>query len=201
MHRYVHLAWAMWERKQGNRQQCIELLRRGQAMNPTDAAIYQAWAIVEQEAGSIERARQLFEAGLRADPGHMHIWQAWGVMEAGMGNVDRARQLFQEGVWADPRSKDTVFVFHAWGLLEKRQGKHQLARELFKAAIKVGGGMFLAGQIYLSLYGGSCEEEHACMFVYACGLGRRFERVGDMVGWSLRWPMVFVLLTLVCGVV
>lgn len=45
--RYAHLAWAMWEKKQGNLMLCIELLRRGQAANPTDAALYQvgSWAV------------------------------------------------------------------------------------------------------------------------------------------------------------
>lgn len=39
----------MYERKQGNLRQCMALLRRGQALNPTDAALYQAAAIVEKE--------------------------------------------------------------------------------------------------------------------------------------------------------
>lgn len=43
--RYAHLAWALWERKQGNAKQCVALLRRGQALNPTDPALYQARAV------------------------------------------------------------------------------------------------------------------------------------------------------------
>ena len=44
--RYVHLAWAMWERKQRNPELCLQLLKRGSALNPTDPAIYQVcvWA-------------------------------------------------------------------------------------------------------------------------------------------------------------
>lgn len=81
-HRYVYLAWAMWERRLGNPDTAVALLKRGQSLNPTDPAIYQAWAIVERERGSIERARGLFEMGLKADPSHIPLWQAWGVMEA-----------------------------------------------------------------------------------------------------------------------
>ena len=31
----------MWERKQGNPELCVQLLQRGQSLNPTDPAIYQ----------------------------------------------------------------------------------------------------------------------------------------------------------------
>ena len=43
--RYVHLAWAMWERKQRNPELCLQLLKRGSALNPTDPAIYQVWGV------------------------------------------------------------------------------------------------------------------------------------------------------------
>lgn len=44
MRRYVHLAWALWERRQGNPQHCLALLRRGCELNPTDPALYQVRA-------------------------------------------------------------------------------------------------------------------------------------------------------------
>jgi len=44
--RYVHLAWAKWEREQGNLQLCIALHQRGLELNPTDAALYQVRACV-----------------------------------------------------------------------------------------------------------------------------------------------------------
>ena len=95
--RYVHLAWALWERKQGNMRQCLQLLSRGQQLNPTDAAIYQAWGIVEKERGQPERARMLFEAGLRADPGHLYLWQAWGVMEYKLVRGGGASEMGRRG--------------------------------------------------------------------------------------------------------
>jgi hypothetical protein len=42
--RYVHLAWALWERKAGRIDACMHLLQRGLEGNPTDAALYQVHA-------------------------------------------------------------------------------------------------------------------------------------------------------------
>lgn len=63
--RYTHLAWAIWERRQGNMQQALQLLARGQALNPADPAIYQAWGLLEREAGRYDEARRLFKLGLQ----------------------------------------------------------------------------------------------------------------------------------------
>lgn len=82
--RYTHLAWALWERRMGNMQQCLLLLQRGCSLNPTDPALYQAWALMERERGHFDRARALFEAGLKADPSNISLYQAWGIMEAAL---------------------------------------------------------------------------------------------------------------------
>ena len=39
--RYIHLAWAMFEKLEGNEQNARELLARGHELNPNDAAILQ----------------------------------------------------------------------------------------------------------------------------------------------------------------
>ncbi len=86
----MHLAWALWERQSGNMLACLELLQRGVAHNPTDAALYQARALVEwRDFSRPERARQVFEEGLLADPGHLPLWQAWGCMEAQLVRGER----------------------------------------------------------------------------------------------------------------
>jgi tetratricopeptide (TPR) repeat protein len=109
--RYAHLAWAMWERQQGNAAASLQLLARGSSLNPADAALYQARGIVEKEAGRVDQARAVFRQGLAVDGAHLYLWQAWGVMEFQLGRYDEARRLFQEGVWADPGNKDVVFIF------------------------------------------------------------------------------------------
>ena len=39
--RYLHLAWAMWEKQNGNVNNARKLLDRGQRLNPQDAPILQ----------------------------------------------------------------------------------------------------------------------------------------------------------------
>ncbi len=39
--RYLHLAWAMWEKQNGNVNNARKLLDRGQRLNPRDAPILQ----------------------------------------------------------------------------------------------------------------------------------------------------------------
>jgi hypothetical protein len=41
MARYLHLAWAMWEKQNGNINNARKLLDRGQRLNPRDAPILQ----------------------------------------------------------------------------------------------------------------------------------------------------------------
>jgi len=41
MSRYIHLSWALFERKEGEVKNARELLRRGHMYNPKDAAILQ----------------------------------------------------------------------------------------------------------------------------------------------------------------
>ena len=39
--RYIHLAWAMFEKAEGKTENARKLLQRGQQLNPNDAAILQ----------------------------------------------------------------------------------------------------------------------------------------------------------------
>lgn len=39
--RYIHLAWSMFEKAEGNLQNARDLLERGHELNPNDAAILQ----------------------------------------------------------------------------------------------------------------------------------------------------------------
>jgi len=124
--RYAHLAWALWERKQGNRPQCIQLLKRGAGLNPTDPALFQARPGAAAAAAARSRARSLSSpprlacARLRPPPRRRgrsppssaaalprtHTsdarTQAWAMVEREAGDVARARELFQAGLAADP---------------------------------------------------------------------------------------------------
>jgi hypothetical protein len=47
----------MWERKQRNTELCLQLLKRGQSLNPTDPAIYQVWRSGDREYRRGEEGR------------------------------------------------------------------------------------------------------------------------------------------------
>ena len=134
--RYVWLAWATFEAKEGYVERARSLLRKGCKLNPGDPPLLQALARLEAADGNLATARALFEQGTKLDPMHQANWQAWAIAEWKAGRVDRARELLQRGVWVAPRSRNACKLFQAWGVLEEREGNAALARQLYKCAVK-----------------------------------------------------------------
>ena len=66
----------MWERKQRNPELCLQLLKRGQSLNPTDPAIYQVrhCVVCLNRDVVVTRALVLYDAHL------LLSCQAWAIL-------------------------------------------------------------------------------------------------------------------------